>query len=95
MENTKHLCIEVGVLIGLGFGCVGAVQHHDVALVGACMENILVSSHIIGCEVDPHDIVPEDAIILKDNRSPLGSINFSIREPLELQNAWKKVLFQL
>lgn len=95
MKNTEHLSIEVGMLVGVGFSSVGAVQHHDIALVGICMKNILVSSHIVGCEVDPHDVMPEDAIISKDDRSPLGSINFGIREPLELQYAWKEVPFQL
>ena len=95
MKNTKDLSIEVGMFVGMGFSCVGTVQHHDITLVGICMKNILVSSHIIGCEVDPHDIMPEDVIILKDNRPPLGSINFSFREPLELQDTWKEVPFQL
>ena len=95
MKNTKDLSIEVGMFVGMGFSCVGTVQHHDITLVGICMKNVLVSSHVVGCEVDPHDLVPEDAIILKDNGSPLGSINFGIGEPLELQNAWKEVLFQL
>ena len=95
MKNAEHLSIEVGVLAVVGFGCVSTVQHHDITLLGICMKNVLVSSHVVGCEVDPHDLVPEDAIILKDNGSPLGSINFGIGEPLELQNAWKEVLFQL
>jgi len=59
MEDTEHARIPVR-MVGLAF--ILMRQEHDI-WPGTGVDCILLSSHVICCEVYPHCLVPVDPII--------------------------------
>jgi len=63
-DNNVKQPNDSGIPVGVSVRIIIMRQHHDIC-VGAGVQRVLFSSHVIGCVIDPKDFVSVDAIIDK------------------------------
>jgi hypothetical protein len=54
------------------WGRRSGIENHDVTMLSAGMHYVFVASNIICCIIQPHDAVPENAILLEKYSMPVA-----------------------
>jgi hypothetical protein len=67
MKYAKNPCVAEWVCTSSGLG----VEHHDVTMRLPKMNHIFVTADIIGCKVEPHNLVIVDAPVVEQDGIPV------------------------
>ena len=93
VEDADNPGVEIGVVHIYEFG---GIQQHDVALLGVNVNHVLLPSNIVGRVVDPHELVTEHAVFVKDHVCPLALLHiFARAEAKPMKDAGQQVPLQL